>query len=206
LRVEGLHKAYPNLPVLVDLSLEVGPGEVVALRGPNGAGKSTLIGCVAGTVIPDSGTVHIAGHDLRQAPLDARRLLRYLPQEVEIPVGLTGQEVLEFHAEVFGDDAGLAKAAELSGLGDRLAYLASTYSVGMRRRLVFAALAPGKPRLLVLDEPFAGIDHDSRGRFLDWLGELRQDGCGLLLAAHEQDRRELEALDAREFELSTNSG
>ncbi|MCA9685027.1 MAG: ATP-binding cassette domain-containing protein, partial [Myxococcales bacterium] len=90
LRVRELRKQYVDRRVLDDLSLEVAAGEAVALLGPNGAGKSTLLGCICGTVIPDAGTVEIAGHDLRSEPVQARRSLRYLPQEIDVPAGLTG--------------------------------------------------------------------------------------------------------------------
>src|SRR5690606_34264922 len=137
--------------------------------GPNGAGKSTLIGCVCGTVIPDAGTVTIAGHELRGEPIQARRRLRYLPQEGDVPIGLTGRELLEFHADVFEDRGALTTAERLADLGPALDLLATTYSVGMRRRLAFAALACGDAGLYVLDEPFAGLDAASRERLLDWL-------------------------------------
>ena len=202
LRVRGLTKSFPGHPVFRDLDLVVEPGRLVALRGHNGAGKSTVIGCVAGTVIADAGTIEIAGHDLRTAPLVARRALRYLPQEIEIPLGLTGREVIDFHAEVFGDPAGVARAESLSGLGVRLAHLASTYSVGMRWRLAFSALAPGEPRLLVLDEPFAGIDHEARERLRDWLRASLESGCGVLVAAHAQDIDALASVPVRELDLS----
>jgi ABC-type multidrug transport system ATPase subunit len=103
---------------------------------------------------------------------------------------------------VFGDRAGVSRAEALSGLGDRLAHLASTYSVGMRRRLAFSALAPGEARLLVLDEPFAGIDHEARERLRDWLRTSLENGCGVLVAAHAQDIDALASLPVRELDLS----
>ena len=201
LRVTGLSKRYASNHVLDGLDLSVEPGQAVALLGPNGAGKSTLIGCVCGGVIPDGGDVQIGGHDLVHAPILARGVLRYLAQETQLPAGLTGRELLEFHAEVFGDSGGSERAESLAGLGDAIEMLASTYSVGMRRRLAFAALSFGSARLYVLDEPFAGIDADSRTRLLAWLCERRAAGAGILLAAHAQDRGALDALDAREFQL-----
>jgi ABC-type multidrug transport system ATPase subunit len=201
LRATGLSKRYAQRSVLTDVSLELQPGETVALLGPNGAGKSTLIGCVVGTVIPDAGSVAIAGHDLRTEPIQARRRLRYLAQEVDVPAGLTGHELLEFHADVFEDRAALPRAAKLSGLGPALELLATTYSVGMRRRLAFASLAFGDAAVYVLDEPFAGVDAEGREQLLAWLIEQRAAGAAILLAAHVQDSWALEALDARPFSL-----
>ena len=203
LRVQRLSKAYAGNSVLDAIELEVAAGQAVALLGPNGAGKSTLIGCVCGTVIPDAGALTIAGHDLRAEPIEARRQLRYLAQEIDVPIGLTGRELLEFHADVFEDRSGLKIAEALAELGPALDMLATTYSVGMRRRLAFAAMACGDPALYVLDEPFAGVDAQSRERLLAWLLERKQDGAGILLAAHASDRDTLDALGARSFVLGS---
>src|SRR5690606_3929612 len=151
------------------------PGESVVLLGPNGAGKSTLIGCICGTVIPDAGTVAIGGHDLSAEPLASRAALRYLPQEVEVPPGLTGRELLEFYAAVYRDPDGARAAEAFTGLGDALDRLATTYSVGMRRLLAFAGLLPGVAALFVLDEPFAGVDADGRARMVEILSRARND-------------------------------
>ena len=201
LRVRGLVKRYADRQVLAGIDLDVRAGKTVALLGQNGAGKSTLIGCVVGTVIPDEGQVEIAGHDLRREPLAARQALRYLPQEIELPAGLTGRELLEFHAQVFAAPAASAAAAELTGLGPALDLLATTYSVGMRRRLAFAALSPGDAAVYVLDEPFAGVDADARETLLAWLDRRRRAGAAILLAAHAQDSWALEALEARTLHL-----
>ncbi|NVB43179.1 ABC transporter ATP-binding protein [Pseudenhygromyxa sp. WMMC2535] len=201
LRVRGLSKRYVDKVVLDGLDLELAAGEVVALLGPNGAGKSTLIGCICGTVIPDAGEVSVAGHDLRGEPIAARRGLRYLPQEIDVPAGVTGRELLGFHAEVFEDPGAVEAAAALADLGPSLELLATTYSVGMRRRLAFACLAPGDAALYVLDEPFAGVDLASRERLVAWLAERRAAGAAILLAAHAQDRWALDALAARPVEI-----
>lgn len=203
LRVTGLSKRYVNHVVLESIAFELESGEALALLGPNGAGKSTLIGCICGTVIPDAGSVEIAGHLLARAPIPARRSLRYLAQEVEFPPGLTGRELLEFHAEVFEARAGIDAAITLAGIGDAIELLASTYSVGMRRRLAIAALSLGEAALYVLDEPFAGVDADSRARLLDWLMQRKAAGSALLLAAHAQDQDALEQLGARELVLES---
>lgn len=201
LRATGITKRYGSHTVLERIELQVGPSETVVLVGPNGIGKSTLIGCVCGTVIPDAGTIELGGHDLRREPIAARSVLRYLPQEVEVPAGLTGRELLQFYAEVHQDAVAASRAAELSRLGDALDRYATTYSVGMRRQLAFAGLTPGDSRLLVLDEPFAGVDRDGRARMLDVLQQRLASGTGILMAAHDQDARELEVLEARRIDL-----
>lgn len=198
---DGVLKRFGPRTVLDGLGLQVGRGETVVLRGPNGSGKSTLIGCVCGTVMPDAGTITIGGHSLGAEPLSARARLRYLPQEIEIPPGLTGHELLQFFADVHDAPSSAPRAAEFTGFGEALERLATTYSVGMRRLLAFATLLPGRASLWVLDEPFAGVDAEGRAKMLEVLEHARADGRGILLAAHDRDAPELKALQAREVEL-----
>ena len=183
----GLAKRYGATWLFEQLDLDVAAGEVVALIGPNGAGKSTLIGCVCGTVVPDAGRVIVGGHDLHGAPLAARAALRYLPQEVDVPQGLTGRELLAFYAGVFRDPLGQDRALALADLGPALDHLATTYSLGMRKRLVSAALTLGAGALFVLDEPFAGLDREGRAALIAALARARERGAGLLLSAHDPD-------------------
>lgn len=201
LRIRGLRKAYGKLTVLDGLDLDVEAGKAVALVGPNGTGKSTCIGCTVGAVIPDAGEVHIAGQHLGTAPVEARRRLRYLPQEVDAPLGLTGRELLEFHADVLGDRSQLDASEAMADLGPSIQHLLTTYSVGMRKRLTFAALMAGDGRLYVLDEPFAGVDGEGRARMVRWMRRRLEEGAGMLLAAHDSDAPELESLGATRFEL-----
>jgi ABC-type multidrug transport system ATPase subunit len=201
LRARGISKRFGKHEVLRGVDLEVKAGQAVTLVGPNGVGKSTLLGCVCGTVIPDVGTIEIGGHDLKAKPLEARGVLRYLPQEVDVPRGLTGRELLGFYADVHRDPNGIETAARVTELGEALDRLATTYSVGMRRRLAFGGLLPGHALLYVLDEPFAGVDRDGRARMLATLRDAMKRGAGLLLAAHDQDLPDLDELGATRFDL-----
>lgn len=185
LRATGLRKRFTGEPLFEGLDLAVAPGEMTALLGPNGTGKSTLLGCITGSVIADAGRVEIGGHDLQTAPTAARAALRALPQEVEVPEGLTGRELIEFYAAVFADPRGQATALELADLGPAIDALATTYSVGMRKRLMFAALTLGAAALYVLDEPFAGVDREGRGRMVEVLTRALARGAGVLLSAHD---------------------
>jgi len=212
LSARAITKAFGRTRVLDGVSLRVDPGETVVLLGPNGSGKSTLLGCICGTVVPDSGQIEIAGHDLQRAPIAARTWLRYLPQEVEAPEGLTGNECLAFYAEVYGVARAVDHTRGHSGLGESLERLASTYSVGMRRRLGFAAALTGLlpagregSHLLVLDEPFAGVDAEGRGAMRRLLAAVRKAGAGILVAAHDRDLADLEDLDPRPVEMETSS-
>lgn len=202
LNATSISKRFGSHTVLEGVDLHVDAGETVLLLGPNGVGKSTMLGCVCGTVIPDGGTIEIGGHLLADAPLAARAALRYLPQEVEVPAGLTGEELLRFYADVHGDAAGMARAREATQLGDALQRLASTYSVGMRRRLAFGGLQLGEADLYVLDEPFAGVDREGRDRMAEILQALIGRGAGLLLAVHDRDLDDLGAFSPRRVELT----
>lgn len=197
LHVRGVHKRYGSRTILGGVDLEVAPRELVLLRGPNGTGKSTLLGCVCGQVIPDEGTVSIAGFDLRTAPMDARRALRALPQEVEVPPGITGREWLAFCADVYGARGSASGADSDPQLAEVLDQLATTYSVGLRRRLAFAAVCQGDAALFVLDEPFAGVDVEGRRWILERLERAIEGGAAALVAAHDHELADLERLSAR---------
>ena len=200
LQATGLFKNFGSHELLDGLDLHVAAGETVVLRGPNGAGKSTLLGCLAGVVVPDKGRVVIDGHDLQAQPLPARRALRYLPQEVEVPPGVSGEELLRLWADVFGASSTEAAAAA-TGLGDALPRLATTYSVGMRRLLAFGAVMLGEAKLLVLDEPFAGVDVVGRARMRKALVARRAAGAAIVLATHGHDVEALDELSPRELRL-----
>jgi len=201
LSVEALTKRYADRTVLDALQLRVEAGQTVVLRGPNGAGKSTLLGCIAGTVIPDEGRVVIAGHDLARAPLRARAALRYLPQEPEVPAGLSGRELLQFYADAQGDPTGVERALERLAFGDAIDHFATTYSVGMRRQLGFAALLPGRGRLWVLDEPFAGVDAAGRAWIRQAIADALAQGAGVVIAAHDRDVDDVAPLEPRRFDV-----
>lgn len=211
--VRNLAKTFGRHAVLCGIDLEVRAAETVALVGPNGSGKSTLLGCICGTVIPDCGDIHIGGHDLVREPILARLGLRYLPQEVEVPDGLTGHEFLAFYADVYSVPQAREQAEARTGLGEALDRLASTYSVGMRRRLGFAAalcgvVPPARPGgvLLVLDEPFAGVDDAGRQQMRTLLGQARDGGAGILVAAHQRDLEELGGFSPRLVTLGGAGG
>jgi heme ABC exporter ATP-binding subunit CcmA len=196
-RVTGLRKTFGARLVLDGVTMEVRRGEAVALLGANGAGKTTLLKIVATLVRPSRGTVSVGGVDAVRDPDAVRRLVGLVAHGAHLYEDLTALENLQFWTTLAGRDtrretlvAALAEV-ELDRLaGERV----RTLSAGMRRRLTLARLALAQPRVLLLDEPFAGLDQRAK----KWLGErleaFKAGGGAVLMATHSFGR-ELAAAD-----------
>lgn len=189
LEIQDLVKVYPGpVAALQGVSLDVSKG-MFGLLGPNGAGKTTLMRIVAGLLEPTSGTVRFNGDDIVADPRHIRRQLGYLPQDFGFYPHLTGEAMLRYLLVLKGVQAprGLKRLA--AGLLERvnLSYAAKRkikgYSGGMRQRLGIAQALAGDPRLLVVDEPTAGLDPEERIRFYRLLAELAEDRT-VLLSTH----------------------
>lgn len=156
-------KSYGDVTALEGLSLEVETGETFGLLGTNGAGKSTLFRLLVGHLRPGAGHLEVAGRDVTQAGPGLRQLVGYLPEHAGFPGSLTGREVLDFHGRMRGLPADLREARvadvlETVGLTDAADRACGGYSNGMTRRLGLATALLPRPRLLLLDEPTAGLD------------------------------------------------
>ena len=171
--------------VLRGCTLAIGPG-ITVLCGANGSGKSTLLRAFAGILHRSQGTITIAGHDLDRAPVAARRQLGYVPETPDLFPYLVPRELLEVIAELRGGTvtAALAVLSRL-GLEGREDQRIATLSLGQRRKVMIAAAACGDPRVLLLDEPFNGLDiralHALRGLLLEW----RSQGRAIVIATHD---------------------
>ncbi|MYH52941.1 MAG: ABC transporter ATP-binding protein [Gemmatimonadetes bacterium] len=192
LTINNLVKVYPGpVAALQGVSLEV-PQGMFGLLGPNGAGKTTLMRIVAGLLEPTSGTVHFNGEDIVADPRRIRRQLGYLPQDFGFYPHLTGESMLRFLLVLKGVQAPHGVKRLASELLDRvnLSYAAKRkvkgYSGGMRQRLGIAQALAGDPRLLVVDEPTAGLDPEERLRFYRLLAELAEERT-VLLSTHIVD-------------------
>jgi ABC-2 type transport system ATP-binding protein len=183
IEAHGLRKSYGKTCALDGLELVAQSGQVVAVLGPNGAGKTTFVRAVATLLRLDGGTLRVAGHDVRTEATAVRRAIGLAGQFAAVEPAMTGRENLEMVAQLFGVGRREARASadrvlDQLGLTDAADRLARTYSGGMRRRLDLGASLVGRPRLLLLDEPTAGLDPRSR---IELWGAIRQ------LVAHGTD-------------------
>jgi len=187
LEARGLSHSYADRCVLAGLSLSVSSGEVVGLLGPNGAGKSTALGIIAGTLRPDAGSVLLHGKPIDALPLwvRVRRGLGYLPQTPSVMRDLTVEENLLLAHR--GNESGTERVRtvmEERGIASIAEIKAGKLSGGERRRMELARALMGSPTVLVLDEPFAGVDPVGIEQLQSAIRDLAASGIGVLLTDH----------------------
>ena len=189
LRIRHLSKTYPNgVHALKDVTLEIQPG-MFGLLGPNGAGKSTLMRTIATLQDPDSGSITLGGLDVLREKDRVRETLGYLPQEFGVYPGVSAERLLEHFAVLEGITGRAARRAVVeallrrTNLWDVRRQKLGGYSGGMRQRFGVAVALLGEPRLLIVDEPTAGLDPAERVRFLNLLSELGENAV-VILSTH----------------------
>src|SRR3954449_8533605 len=192
--VSGLRKTYPGgVEAVKGVDFDVGAGEVFGLLGPNGAGKSTTVGMLSTTVAPSAGTALVAGFDVADSAIEARRVSSVVFQEPVVDRPLSGRRNLELHGRLWGVDAAVAqpRIAELAdtlGLSDLVDRPVGSYSGGERRRLEIARALVSQPRVLFLDEPTVGLDPRIRHELLDVIANLRaREDMTIVLTTHYLD-------------------
>ncbi len=191
LEVISIAKSYDKRAVLTDISLSVGKGEVLGLLGPNGAGKTTCFYSIMGLVRPDSGRILMDGVDVTKLPMYRRAILGlgYLPQETSIFRGMTVEQNINCVLELAEPDKAV-RAEELERLLDEFSLTrlrtsaAMALSGGERRRCEIARALAAKPSIMLLDEPFAGIDPLSISDIRDLVRDLKNRGIGVLITDH----------------------
>lgn len=196
LSIENLTKTYANgFQALKGVSLTVQEGDFYALLGPNGAGKSTTIGIICSLITKTSGKVRIFGYDIDREFNDAKRLIGLVPQEFNFNVFEPVEEILVNQAGYFGIDrkTAFARAAqylEQLGLWDKRREQARDLSGGMKRRLMIARALVHRPKLLILDEPTAGVDIEIRRSMWTYLRDLNESGTTIILTTHYLEEAE----------------
>jgi ABC-2 type transport system ATP-binding protein len=195
LRVEGLSKHYGSTDAVAGVSFDVRQGEVFGLLGLNGAGKTTLISMLATEKRPSAGDAQLLGRSIRDEPRAVRQLIGAAPQELALYPSLTAAENLRFFGRIYGvGRIELAKRIDdllcLIGLQDRRDDRVATYSGGMKRRLNLAVALIHRPKLILLDEPTAGVDPQSREQILTIVRKLRDDGNAILYTTHYMEEAE----------------
>jgi lipopolysaccharide export system ATP-binding protein len=188
----NLRKRYREREVVRDFSLGLKPGEVVGLLGPNGAGKTTCFYMIVGLVPADGGSIHLDGKDITALPMHARARLGvgYLPQEASVFRRLSVSDNILTVLELRADLPARARADELARLLEELQIshvadqLGASLSGGERRRVEIARALAAKPRLMLLDEPFAGVDPISVGEIQRIVKHLKSRGIGVLITDH----------------------
>lgn len=202
LAVNHVHKTYhsPNRPVLkaVDnISLHIPAGQIYGLLGPNGAGKSTLISLISGCLKPDpeSGAIQIFGRDVVKETEQAKRLLGIVPQEIVVEPAFTVEEVLHYFSGMYGVPVAerrrrIPEVLEALGLQDKMTEKARWLSGGMKRRLMIAKALLHQPRLLILDEPTAGVDVALRQRIWELVKQLNRQGTTIIFTTHYLEEAE----------------
>jgi ABC-2 type transport system ATP-binding protein len=190
LQITDLVKRYPTgTEALKGVALDIAPGEFFGLLGPNGAGKSTLIHCTTGLAQPTSGDIRIFGHDAIDHYKEARIAVGLAPQELNIDWFLTVEETLDYHGGYFGmpKKERRERTKELLAdfsLTDKAKDRTRTLSGGMKRRLVLARALMHRPRLLILDEPTAGVDVELRLELWHYVQRINTEGTTILLTTH----------------------
>lgn len=195
LEARGLRKSYGTRAAVADVSLHVKAGEVLGLLGPNGAGKSTTVGMLCGLIAPDAGSVTIAGATLAADANAFKRRIGLVPQDLALFEDLGARANIELFGALYGMPHARLKqrAAEvlaLVGLTERARDRPATFSGGMKRRLNIACALVHDPDVLLLDEPTAGVDPQSRNAIFDSLEALKRQGKALVYTTHYMEEAE----------------
>jgi ABC-2 type transport system ATP-binding protein len=191
--VQKLNKRFGSKHVVKDFSVQVERGEIFGFLGPNGSGKTTSIRMLCGLLTPDSGSGTCLGHDVIRDTAAIKREVGYMTQRFSLWEDLTIRENLDFVARMYGmanRRVAVGAAIERLGLGARRDQLAGTLSGGWKQRLALAACMLHEPRLLLLDEPTAGVDPKARRDFWDEIHTLAGSGISVLVSTHYMDEAE----------------
>ena len=189
LKIEHLTKAFGDKIAVDDLTLHIAPGEIYGFIGHNGAGKTTTLRSVAGIQQFDKGEILIAGHSVRTEPLECKRVLAYIPDNPDLYDFMSGIKYLNFIADVFGVGADeraerIRRWAGEFELTDDLAQPIAAYSHGMKQKLAIISAWLHEPKLILMDEPFVGLDPKAAHLLKGMMRELCDAGGAIFLSTH----------------------
>ena len=187
--IEHLTKKYGETKAVDDLSLHIQPGEIYGFIGHNGAGKTTTLKSVAGILQFDEGTITVNGHSVLEDPLAAKKDLAYIPDNPDLYDFMSGIKILNFIADVYGVPAAvrqerIRKYADIFELTDHLAQPVSSYSHGMKQKLALIAAWTHAPKLIIMDEPFVGLDPKASHSLKEMMRELCDQGGAIFFSTH----------------------
>ena len=193
--IKNLVKRYKDFIAVDNLSMGIKEGEIFGLLGPNGAGKTTAINTILGLTKKHSGEIKIFGKDMDKCESEIKRNIGIVPQNIALFNDLTAYENVEFFGRLYGLKGralkeGVEQALEFTGLLDRKKDYPGKYSGGMQRRLNIACAIVHKPKLLIMDEPTAGIDPQSRNHILQSVRELNKLGSTIIYTSHYMEEVE----------------
>src|SRR5687768_628767 len=196
-QLDNLTKQYPHSSkrAVSELTFEIEEGSVFGLLGPNGAGKSTTVMMLCGLMRPDAGAISMFGLDMLESGVEARKRIGVAPQEIALFPTLTAYENLFYFGRMYGLPASqiraqIKKYLHIFGLSEKRNKLVNTFSGGMKKRLNLIAALLHQPRLIILDEPTAGVDVQSRNMILDFLNDLKSHGTTIIYSSHVLEEAE----------------
>ena len=189
LTIENLTKKYGDKVAVNNLSLEISAGEIYGFIGHNGAGKTTTIKCVAGILAFDGGEIKIDGVSVKEDPIECKKRIAYIPDNPDIYTFMTGYQYLNFIADAFGISADIRKEkiekyAEVFELTAELPRVISEYSHGMKQKLVLISAFLHEPKLIILDEPFVGLDPKAAFKLKEIMREFCGQGGAIFFSTH----------------------
>ena len=189
LNIEHLTKVYGDKKAVDDLSLDIAPGEIYGFIGHNGAGKTTTLKSVVGILQFDEGEIFIDGKSIRTAPLDCKRDIAYIPDNPDLYDYMSGIKYLNFIADIFGVSAAdrkerIRKYSELFELTADLAQPIAAYSHGMKQKLAIIAAWLHSPKLIIMDEPFVGLDPKASHLLKGMMREVCDEGGAIFFSTH----------------------
>ena len=189
LNIQNLTKRYGSKTAVDNLSLSIEAGEICAFIGHNGAGKTTTLKACCGLLTPDSGEITVDGMSIREKPIDCKRVMAYMPDNPDMYEFLTGYEYLNFVADVYGvtkedREKRIAELGALLGITDALGGAISECSHGMKQKIAIISALIHKPKLILMDEPFVGLDPVASHQLKNLMAEHCANGGAIFFSTH----------------------